>query len=235
MVNLGAQVLVPELVDQGEGREGRRDPGLPGRHAEGRAPAQHPRAGRGDPGGAWPKPGRPLLVVGGPRFDVGPRPRARRGPDLRQGHDARRGRLVPGALAAVRVGPVTRPEVGGVASPTAGTCPTATRTTAAALVDGAYVLGMFGDVATELCIRTDGDEGLFAGVLQVSSGPRCGPATCWRRRPRWSGSGTRSREVAFVARVCCRAAPERGPSAAEVLAEPVVVVRAGHGRRPLTG
>ena len=26
------------------------------------------------------------------------------------------------------------------------------------LVDGAYVLGLFGDVATELCIRTDGDE-----------------------------------------------------------------------------
>ena len=25
------------------------------------------------------------------------------------------------------------------------------------LVDGAYVLGMFGDVSTELCIRTDGD------------------------------------------------------------------------------
>ena len=30
------------------------------------------------------------------------------------------------------------------------------------LVDGAYVLSMFGDVATELLIRTDGDEGLFA-------------------------------------------------------------------------
>lgn len=29
------------------------------------------------------------------------------------------------------------------------------------LVDGAYVLGLFGDVATEVCIRTDGDEGLF--------------------------------------------------------------------------
>src|SRR5690606_31847066 len=27
------------------------------------------------------------------------------------------------------------------------------------LVDGAYALGLFGDVATEVCIRTDGDEG----------------------------------------------------------------------------
>ncbi len=37
-----------------------------------------------------------------------------------------------------------------------------------ALVDGAYVLGLFGDAATELCIRTDGDEGLFAGYESVS-------------------------------------------------------------------
>src|SRR5204862_2898023 len=29
------------------------------------------------------------------------------------------------------------------------------------LVDGARVLGLFGDVATELLIRRDGDEGLF--------------------------------------------------------------------------
>ena len=29
------------------------------------------------------------------------------------------------------------------------------------LVDGAYCLAAFGDVATEVCIRTDGDEGLF--------------------------------------------------------------------------
>jgi 3-aminobutyryl-CoA ammonia-lyase len=35
------------------------------------------------------------------------------------------------------------------------------------LVDGAYVLGMFGDVATELCIRTDADEGLFASYSDV--------------------------------------------------------------------
>ena len=35
------------------------------------------------------------------------------------------------------------------------------------LVDGAYVLGLFGDVATEVCIRTDGDEGLFASYSEV--------------------------------------------------------------------
>ncbi|MQW75181.1 3-aminobutyryl-CoA ammonia-lyase [Nocardioides sp. dk4132] len=38
---------------------------------------------------------------------------------------------------------------------------------AGSLVDGAYGLGLFGDVATEMCIRTDGDEGLFAGYAEV--------------------------------------------------------------------
>src|SRR5271154_6288723 len=35
------------------------------------------------------------------------------------------------------------------------------------LVDGAYVLGLFGDVATGACIRSDGDEGLFASYSDV--------------------------------------------------------------------
>ena len=38
--------------------------------------------------------------------------------------------------------------------------------------------------------------------------------------------GRRSRELAFEARVVCRADPERGPSAAGVLAEPVIAVTA---------
>ena len=48
------------------------------------------------------------------------------------------------------------------------------------LVDGAYGLGLFGDVATELCIRTDGDEGLFASYSDVqfrAPGPGRGPAS----------------------------------------------------------
>ena len=35
------------------------------------------------------------------------------------------------------------------------------------LVDGARMLGLFGDVATELCIRHDGDEGLFRAYDSV--------------------------------------------------------------------
>ena len=43
------------------------------------------------------------------------------------------------------------------------------------LVDGAYVLALFGDVATELAIRTDGDESLFASYSDVQFLPRCLP------------------------------------------------------------
>ncbi len=36
------------------------------------------------------------------------------------------------------------------------------------LVDGARLLALFGDVATELCIRESGDEGLFAGYESIA-------------------------------------------------------------------
>jgi 3-aminobutyryl-CoA ammonia-lyase len=95
-----------------------------------------------------------------------------------------------------------------------------------ALVDGAYVLGMFGDVATEVCIRDGGDEGLFASYddVQFRAPVRAGDvleATATVIR-----AGRRSRTLAFEARVVCRARPDKGPSAAEVLPEPVIVVTA---------
>lgn len=85
---------------------------------------------------------------------------------------------------------------------------------------------LFGDVATELCIRSDGDEGLFAGYssveflapvragdfLQVS-----GEITRW---------GTTSREMSFEAIRYAAPRPDVSESAAEVLAEPEVVARA---------
>ena len=81
------------------------------------------------------------------------------------------------------------------------------------LVDGAYVLGLFGDVATELCIVTDGDEGLFASYsdVQFRAPVRAGDmldvsATVVR-------VGRRSRELEFVAKVVCRGRPDRSASA----------------------
>jgi 3-aminobutyryl-CoA ammonia-lyase len=94
------------------------------------------------------------------------------------------------------------------------------------LVEGAYVVGLFGDVATELCIRIDGDEGLFASYsdIQFLAPLRGGDvvevsATLVRR-------GRRSREVEFAAHVVCRGAPERGANAADVLPEPLLITTA---------
>jgi 3-aminobutyryl-CoA ammonia-lyase len=94
------------------------------------------------------------------------------------------------------------------------------------LVDGAYLLGLFGDVATEVCIRADGDEGLFASYsdVQFRAPVRAGDvveATAVLTR-----AGTRSRTLDFEARVVCRGRPGGGGSSAEVLAEPIVAVTA---------
>jgi 3-aminobutyryl-CoA ammonia-lyase len=94
------------------------------------------------------------------------------------------------------------------------------------LVDGAYVLGMFGDVATELCIRTDGDEGLFAGYEEVAFAAPVRAGDVLEATAEVTRVGRRSRGLAFTARVVCRAAPDRSPSAADVLAQPVVAVTA---------
>jgi 3-aminobutyryl-CoA ammonia-lyase len=94
------------------------------------------------------------------------------------------------------------------------------------LVDGAYVLGLFGDVGTELCIRSDGDEGLFASYSDVQFLAPVRAGDVIEVTATLSRVGTRSRDVAFEARVLCRADPDRGPSAALVLAEPIVVVTA---------
>ncbi|MCP2257517.1 3-aminobutyryl-CoA ammonia-lyase [Streptoalloteichus tenebrarius] len=94
------------------------------------------------------------------------------------------------------------------------------------LVEGAYSLGLFGDVATELCVRTDGDEGLFAGYESVEFLAPLLAGDVVEATATLTRVGTRSRGVAFEARVVCRATPERGPSAAEVLDPPLVVTRA---------
>ena len=96
------------------------------------------------------------------------------------------------------------------------------------LVDGAYVLGLFGDAATELCIRTDSDEGLFAGYdsVEFTAAVRAGDVV--EVTATLDRVGRRSRGVAFEATVVCRADPQRGPSAARVCDPPVVAVVA-HG------
>ena len=94
------------------------------------------------------------------------------------------------------------------------------------LVDGAYVLGLFGDVATEACIRMDGDEGLFASYSDVQFRAPVLAGDIIEATATVTAVGRRSRQLAFEARVVCRADPARGESAASVLSEPIVAVTA---------
>jgi 3-aminobutyryl-CoA ammonia-lyase len=94
------------------------------------------------------------------------------------------------------------------------------------LVDGAYVLAMFGDVATEVLIRTDGDEGLFAAYSDVQFVAPVQGGDVLEATATVVRVGRRSRELTFEARVVCRAVSDGGASAAQVLAEPLVCTRA---------
>ena len=94
------------------------------------------------------------------------------------------------------------------------------------LVDGAYLLGLFGDVATEACIRADGDEGLFASYSDVQFTAPVRAGDVLEVTVAITRVGNRSRELSFQAEVVCRADPARGPSAARVLDEPLMAATA---------
>jgi 3-aminobutyryl-CoA ammonia-lyase len=94
------------------------------------------------------------------------------------------------------------------------------------LVDGAYVLSLFGDVATEVCIRTDGDEGLFASYSDVQFQAPLRAGDVVETSATVTRVGRRSRELSFEARIVCRARPEVSESAAEVLDPPTVITTA---------
>ncbi|HWD84065.1 MAG TPA: hotdog domain-containing protein [Kribbella sp.] len=94
------------------------------------------------------------------------------------------------------------------------------------LVDGAYVLGLFGDVATEVCIQADGDEGLFASYSDVQFLLPLRAGDVVEVKATISRVGNRSRELDFSAYVVCRGRPDVSGSAAEVLDVPLEITRA---------
>ena len=94
------------------------------------------------------------------------------------------------------------------------------------LVDGARMLALFGDVATELLIRLDGDEGLFVAYDSVEF-----------LAPVFAGDyieaigtivqvGNTSRRMEFEARKVIAVRPDVSDSAADVLETPLIVCRA---------
>lgn len=95
------------------------------------------------------------------------------------------------------------------------------------LVDGARLLHLFGDVATELLIRSDGDEGLFVAYDSVEFLAPVHAGDYIEATGRIVAMGKSSRKMLFEARKVIMSAGIAGQaSAADVLAEPVVVCRA---------
>lgn len=98
---------------------------------------------------------------------------------------------------------------------------------AGGLVNGAWVLGLFGDVGTEIAIRYDGDEGLLAAYnsVELLAPIHAGDfieATGWIVKV-----GNTSRVMDYEARRVIQVCNDPAqPSAADVLDEPVVVARA---------
>ncbi|MDE2482460.1 MAG: 3-aminobutyryl-CoA ammonia lyase [bacterium] len=94
------------------------------------------------------------------------------------------------------------------------------------LVDGARMLALFGDVATELLIKLDGDEGLFVAYDKVEFLAPVYAGDYIEAEGRITRVGNTSRAMEFEARKVIVARTDLSASAADVLAEPIVVCRA---------
>ena len=94
------------------------------------------------------------------------------------------------------------------------------------LVDGARVLGLFGDAGTELLIRHDGDEGLFRAYESVEFLAPLHAGDFVEVDAELVSTGKTSRKVRFEARKYISPRPDLSDSAADLLQEPVVVCRA---------
>ena len=94
------------------------------------------------------------------------------------------------------------------------------------LVDGAHMLHLFGDVATELLIISDGDEGLFCAYDNVEFLAPVYAGDFIEAVGEITHMGNTSRKMVFEARKVAVPRPDISDSAADKLAEPVVVCRA---------
>ena len=91
------------------------------------------------------------------------------------------------------------------------------------LVDGAFVLKLFGDAATELLVRRDGDEGLFRAYSSIEFLAPVHGGDYLEVEAEIVRVGKTSREMRFEARKVIAPA---GGSGARVLDPPEVVARA---------
>lgn len=94
------------------------------------------------------------------------------------------------------------------------------------LVDGARMLGIFGDIATELLIRNDGDEGLFVAYDNVEFLAPVHAGDYIEAEGEIVSVGNSSRKMKFEARKVIQPRKDINDSACDFLQEPVVVCRA---------
>ncbi len=94
------------------------------------------------------------------------------------------------------------------------------------LVDGAKMLQLFGDVGTELSVRLDGDEGLFRAYDTVEFLAPVFAGDFIEAHGRIAKVGRTSRRLEFEAWKVIVPLPDISDSAADVLAEPILVCRA---------
>lgn len=94
------------------------------------------------------------------------------------------------------------------------------------LVDGAKMLQLFGDVATELLIKHDGDEGLFKAYDNIEFLAPVYAGDYIEAVGEIVGFGNTSRKMVFEARKVIIPLLDINDSAAEFLAEPIVVCKA---------
>jgi 3-aminobutyryl-CoA ammonia-lyase len=94
------------------------------------------------------------------------------------------------------------------------------------LVAGGRLMELFGDVATELCIRLDGDEGLLAGYSSVDFLRPVHAGDFVEARAKLVRRGTSSRQMEFEIVRYAQPRPDVSESAADLLEEPELVARA---------
>ena len=94
------------------------------------------------------------------------------------------------------------------------------------LVDGAKILGLFGDVATELLIRNDGDEGLFVAYDDIQFLAPVYAGDYIEAEGEIVSSGNTSRKMNFEARKVVVSRKDINDSACDFLEEPILVCKA---------
>jgi 3-aminobutyryl-CoA ammonia-lyase len=94
------------------------------------------------------------------------------------------------------------------------------------LVNGAHMLSLFGDVATELAIICDGDEGLLVSYENVEFLAPLYAGDYIEAYGSITKIGRTSRRMEFEARKVIAARPDISDSAADVLEQPIIVGRA---------